>query len=57
MGICDQQKDFRALDNFERQAAYKGGNNEIQRFRIKSWNAFPFSVKDLQASSKLFLIM
>lgn len=55
MGACDHQIDFRALDNFERQAEYKGGNNEIQRFSIKYWNDFLFLVKDLLASCKLFL--
>lgn len=57
MSICDHQKDFRVFDNFERQAEYKGGNNEIQRFRIKLWNVLLLLVKDLLTSSKLFLMM
>ena len=52
-----KKKDFRAFDNFERQTEYKGGNNKVQRFGIKSWTVFPFLLKDLLASSKLFLTM
>lgn len=54
MGACDHEKLFRALNNFERQAEYKGGNNEIQRFSVKYWKDFLFSMKDLLASCKLF---